>query len=100
MTVKPNGVNTKITILATLRRKLEGNLLSTTTLRIRDCGAAGFAGRGMLALGTIRHGENKVDIGIKRHRDVEMDDGKLVVLTARNLWSTAATLRKGTLDTL
>lgn len=99
MTIKPNRVNTKIAVLATLRWKLECDFLRTTALRVLHGGTSSLARRCMLALGPIGHGEDEVDIGIKRDRDIEMSDGELIVLSARDLGSAAASLWKRALDT-
>jgi hypothetical protein len=66
MTIKTNRVNADITVLSTFWRKVERDLTSTTALSILDRGASSLARRRMLALGAIRHGEDEVNVGVKR----------------------------------
>lgn len=99
MTIEADRVDTEITVLLALGRKLEGNVTSTTTLGVLYCGTASLAWRGMLALGAVRHGEDEVNVGVESDRDVKMRDGELVVLSAGDLGSTATTLGKGALNT-
>lgn len=99
ITIEADRVDTEIAILLALGRKLEGNVTSTTTLSVLDRGTTSLACRCMLALGAVRHGEDEVNVGVESDRDVKMRDGELVVLSTRDLGSTATTLGKGTLNT-
>lgn len=92
-------MNTKIAIfLVVAWWKLESHFLCTTTLCVLDSSTISLARSCVLALGSIRHGKDQVQIDIKCHRDIEISDGEFV-FTRRDLWSTTAGLVQSTLDT-
>lgn len=99
MTVKTDRMDTKITISVALPRQLERDLTCTTALGVLDCGASGLARSGVFALGTVWHGEDKINVRVKAHRNIEIFDRELVTLARRYLRATATTLGNSPLDT-